>query len=196
MILKTNFSRSFYVVFLELRCLFMLCFMGLKSSLATNINDKISQNKGDIMRSSFFGRAFFLASFFGLFGGVAFGADFSNKSDNELINLAGNVAPSDEPDFVIEVKKRINAKPYQEAKAFKHAIKQSRHRAFSKLTSEQAQKRAIESCKAMQARTDSMTGAQIRASGLKVIYKDCSQMGEKAERKHHKGKFKGFDFDD
>ena len=177
----------------------MLCFMGLKSSLATNINDKFSQNKGDRMRGSFFGRVFFLASFFGvfgLFGGVAFGADFSSKSDDELINLAGNVAPSDEPDLIIEVKKRINAKSYQEAKAFKHAIKQSRHNAFSKLKAEQAQKRAIDSCKAMQARTDSMTGAQIRASGLKVIYKDCNEVGTKAERKHHKGKFKGFDFDD
>lgn len=164
---------------------------------SANINNKFS-HKGDSMRV--LKRVLLLASFFGLFGGVAFGVDFSSKSDNELINLAGNVAPSDEPDFVIEVKKRINAKPYQEAKAFKHAIKQSRHKAFSKLTSEQAQKRAIESCKAMQARTDSMTGAQIRTSGLKVIYKDCAQMGEKAERKHHKGKFngnfKGFDFDD
>lgn len=155
------------------------------------------------MRSSFFGRAFLLASFFGvfgLFGGVAFGADFSSKSDNELINLAGNVAPNDEPDLIIEIKKRTNAKPYQEAKAFKHAIKQSRHKAFAKLNDEQAQKRAIESCKAMQARTDSMTGAQIRASGLKVIYKDCAQIGTKDGRKQHKGnfkgKFKGFDFDD
>lgn len=142
----------------------------------------------------FVAKALILVGFLG--GSFAFGADFSNKSDNELINLAGTISPNDEPDFVIEVKKRVNAKPYQEAKAFKHALKQNRHKAFAKLTPEQAQKRAFDSCKAFQAKTDEMTGKQIREAGLKIIHKDCSEVGAKAERKHHKGKFKGFDFDD
>lgn len=116
----------------------------------------------------------------GLVGGsFAFGADFSTKSDSELIKLAGTIAPSDEPDFAIEVNKRVNAKPYAEAKDFKRAIKYARKQALYQLPYGQAQKRKVESCKAFQARTDSMTGAQIREAGLKVSHKDCDYVGLK-----------------
>lgn len=148
-------------------------------------------------------RALVLASLAGfassvLCGSFAFGADFSAKSDNELIKLAGTIAPSDEPDFAIEVNKRVNAKPYAEAKDFKRAIKYARKQSFSKLSVEQAQKRKIESCKAFQAKTDSMTGAQIREAGLKVSHKDCNFIGLKHKReKHEKAKgFKDYEFDE
>lgn len=125
-------------------------------------------------------RILVLASLAGFAGGsFAFGADFSAKSDNELISLAGTIAPSDEPDFAIEVNKRVNAKPYGEAKDFKRAIKYARKQALYQLPYEQARKRKIESCKAFQARTDSMTGAQIREAGLKVSRKDCDYVGLK-----------------
>lgn len=125
-------------------------------------------------------RILVLASLAGFAGGsFAFGADFSAKSDSELISLAGTIAPSDEPDFAIEVNKRVNAKPYAEAKDFKRAIKYARKQALYQLPYEQARKRKIESCKAFQARTDSMTGAQIREAGLKVSRKDCDYVGLK-----------------
>ncbi|RDU53106.1 DUF1104 domain-containing protein [Helicobacter sp. MIT 01-3238] len=125
-------------------------------------------------------RILVLASLAGFAGGsFAFGADFSAKSDSELISLAGTIAPSDEPDFAIEVNKRVNAKPYAEAKDFKRAIKYARKQALYQLPYEQAQKRKIEVCKALQARTDSMTGAQIREAGLKVSRKDCDYVGLK-----------------
>lgn len=122
-------------------------------------------------------KALVLAGFVG--GSFAFGADFSTKSDSELVKLAGTIAPSDEPDFAIEVNKRINTKPYAEAKDFKRAIKYARKQALYNLPYEQAQKRKVESCKAFQARTDSMTGAQIREAGLKVSHKDCDYVGLK-----------------
>lgn len=125
-------------------------------------------------------RVLVLASLAGFAGGsFAFGADFSAKSDSELISLAGTIAPSDEPDFAIEVNKRVNAKPYAEAKDFKKAIKHARKQALYQLPYEQARKRKIEVCKALQARTDSMTGAQIRDAGLKVSRKDCDYVGLK-----------------
>lgn len=125
-------------------------------------------------------RVLVLASLAGFAGGsFAFGADFSAKSDSELISLAGTIAPSDEPDFAIEVNKRVNAKPYGEAKDFKRAIKYARKQALYQLPYEQARKRKIESCKAFQAGTDSMTGAQIREAGLKVSRKDCDYVGLK-----------------
>ena len=144
-------------------------------------------------------RVLVLASLAGFAGGsFAFGADFSAKSDSELISLAGTIAPSDEPDFAIEVNKRVNAKPYGEAKDFKRAIKYARKQALYKLPYEQARKRKIESCKAFQARTDSMTGAQIREAGLKVSHKDCDFIGLKYKReKYEKVKgFKDYEFDD
>lgn len=148
-------------------------------------------------------KALILAGFASLAGSIfcgsfAFGADFSAKSDIELVKLAGTIAPSDEPDFAIEVNKRVNAKPYAEAKNFKKDIKHARKQALYQLPYEQARKRKIESCKAFQARTDSMTGAQIREAGLKVSHKDCDFIGLKYKReKHEKVKgFKGYDFDD
>lgn len=145
----------------------------MKTSQMKFLQAKFSQAKALIL-AGFAGLAgsFFCASF-------ALGADFSAKSDSELIKLAGTIAPSDEPDFAIEVNKRVNAKPYAEAKNFKRAIKYARKQGFSKLSVEQAQKRKIESCKAFQARTDSMTGAQIREAGLKVSRKDCDYVGLK-----------------
>ena len=137
-------------------------------------------------------RVLVLASLAGFAGGsFAFGADFSAKSDSELISLVGTIAPSDEPDFAIEVNKRANAKPYAEAKDFKKAIKYTRKQALYQLPYEQARKRKIESCKAFQARTDSMTGAQIRDAGLKVSRKDCDYIGLKHKREKRE-KVKGF----
>lgn len=141
-------------------------------------------------------KALVLVGFMG--GSFAFGADFSAKSDSELIKLAGTIAPSDEPDFAIEVNKRVNTKPYAEAKDFKRAIKYARKQSFYKLSYEQARKRKIESCKAFQAKTDTMTGVQIREAGLKVSRKDCDSIGLKFKREKHeriKG-FKDYEFDD
>lgn len=125
-------------------------------------------------------------------GGVLLAADFSTKSDIEFINLAGNIPASDVPDYQIELKKRINTKMYEEAKTFKRAVKQSRCNTSSNLTPEQAQKRAVEVCKAFESKIASMSGAQILESGLKVKQKDCNEVGYKVAKKQAKNQSKFF----
>ncbi|OBV28901.1 hypothetical protein BKN38_09060 [Helicobacter sp. CLO-3] len=131
--------------------------------------------------------AYFMA--IGLLGSsLAYAADFSKKSDKELISLAANISAQDEPDFIMEVEKRAKSKLYEEAKSFKKAVKDARHEARAKLTPEQAQKRAIEVCKATQAKTDKMNGKEIRESGLRVFYGDCNEMPKRKPHDEKGGK--------
>ncbi|WP_307983805.1 DUF1104 domain-containing protein [uncultured Helicobacter sp.] len=106
--------------------------------------------------------------------GLLHAADFSKKSDKDFIALAGAVSATDEPDYIIEANKRINAKLYNEAKEFKLAIHKQRAENLKKLSPELAKQRAIDVCKAIQAKTDTMSGKQIRESNLPFIVGDCS----------------------
>lgn len=106
-------------------------------------------------------------------------ADFSKKSDKEFIALAGSISPSDEPDYMIELRKRLDTKLYPEAKNFKKAIQDAKKEAHSKLSEEQRQKRAIQVCKAMRSKTDTMSGKEIRESGLRIHYEDCDTIPKK-----------------
>ncbi|MBR2494836.1 DUF1104 domain-containing protein [Helicobacter sp.] len=113
---------------------------------------------------------------------ASFGADFSKLSDEALVKKVASLSAQDEPDFVMEVHKRLKAKDEAQAKEFRDSIHQARKVAHDKLSQEKRHKRAVEVCKAMQKKTDSMSGKEIREAGLKV-HSDCDKL---KEPKHHK----------
>lgn len=116
--------------------------------------------------------------------GTSFGADFSKLDDAALVKKIASLSAQDEPEFVMEVHKRLKAKDEPQAKAFRESIHQARKAAHEKLSKEQRQSRAVEVCKAMQKKTDSMSGKEIREAGLK-IHADCERLKE-SKRKESK----------
>lgn len=108
-----------------------------------------------------------------------FAADFSKLSDSDFIKRAGSVPVADEPDYIIEMNKRAENKIVKESMEFRKAIREQQEKVLSKLSDEQKKKRAVDICKAIQSKLDTMTGKEIRESGLMPI-KDC-------ERPHHEG---------
>lgn len=108
---------------------------------------------------------------------ISFGADFSKLSDEALVKKVASLSAQDEPEFVMEVHKRLKAKDEPQAKALRESIHQARKAAHDKLSKEQRQSRAVEVCKAMQKKTDSMSGKEIREAGLK-IHADCEKLKE------------------
>ena len=125
---------------------------------------------------------------------ISFGADFSKLSDEALVKKVASLSAQDEPEFVMEVHKRLKAKDEPQAKALRESIHQARKAAHDKLSKEQRQSRAVEVCKAMQKKTDSMSGKEIREAGLKV-HSDCEKLKEpkRKEPKCHDHKDKPSD---
>ncbi|MDD6056156.1 MAG: DUF1104 domain-containing protein [Helicobacter sp.] len=96
----------------------------------------------------------------------AFAADFSKKSDKELIDLAGKVAPKDYPDFKMEVYKRVQEMKVKDAKVFKEQMRKAKREAMQNNTVKKNReyKEAIK--KEIDKRLESMTIEEARNSGL------------------------------
>ena len=67
--------------------------------------------------------SFILSSF-------AFGADFSKKTNDELVNLSGVVEPKDILDYKKEIKSRVKNMTKDEAKAFNEKLKVQRDKVY------------------------------------------------------------------
>lgn len=65
--------------------------------------------------------------------GVMFAADFSTKSIDDLVNMAGKVSTTDMKDYVNEIEKRTNEMTVKEAKAFKEKLKTAEEKAFENM---------------------------------------------------------------
>lgn len=65
--------------------------------------------------------------------GVLFAADFSAKSLDDLVNLAGKVEINDVKDYYNEIEKRTNEMTVKEAKAFKEKLKTAEEKAFENM---------------------------------------------------------------
>lgn len=107
-----------------------------------------------------------------------FAADFSKLSDSDFIKRAGSVPVADEPDYIIEMNKRAENKIVKESMEFRKAIREQQEKVLSKLSDEQKKKRAVDICKAIQSKLDTMTGKEIRESGLMPNLKDCERPHE------------------
>lgn len=65
--------------------------------------------------------------------GMVFAADFSSKSNDELINMAGKVSASDAKDYFGEIEKRTDEMTVKEAKAFKEKLKAQEDKVFENM---------------------------------------------------------------
>lgn len=80
-----------------------------------------------------------------VFGSVALSADYSKKSDKELIGIAGSMEAKDVPSYFQEVQKRMEEMTLKEAREFKEKIKAQEQKVFDsmKVKDFKARKKAI-----------------------------------------------------
>lgn len=111
-----------------------------------------------------------------LTAGLLAAADFSGLSNEEFVKQAGNLKPEEVPDYRIELNKRVENMKNKEATDFKKRVRKASMDAIHKLPPEEHKQYMIAVCKAMQAKTDNMTGKQIREAGLDLPRNDCDKV--------------------
>lgn len=86
--------------------------------------------------------------------GVLFAADYSKQSNDDLVNLAGKVAPNDMFDYQAEIRKRSENMTIKDARAFHDKIKAQETKVYDemKVKDWKARKAAIK--EAMKAKCD------------------------------------------
>lgn len=93
-------------------------------------------------------------------------ADFSKKSNAELQNLAGSVAPEAMLDYKAEVHKRIQSMSVGEAREFWRTMQENREAKLSQLSPEERRKHHQERREAMQKQLDKMSVKEAQEKGL------------------------------
>ena len=109
-------------------------------------------------------------------------ADFSKKSDAELINLSGIAKVEEFADYQIEIAKRLKKKSEKEAKAFKEKLKAQYEKATDNLTVKQLREYKQATHEAMKKRIESMSVKELQESGLD-IHKNFKNPEDKAKDK-------------
>ncbi|HEC1781499.1 TPA: DUF1104 domain-containing protein [Campylobacter lari] len=115
----------------------------------------------------------------------ALGADFSKKSNDEILNLAKSVKAQDQADLVIEMKKRMNEMKYKDAKDFHQQFRANLHENISKLSTQERNQRRVIVQEDMQKLTDEMSGKEIRELNLHHYNNTHSHKNHHGLRSHH-----------
>ncbi|EDP6875107.1 DUF1104 domain-containing protein [Campylobacter lari] len=115
----------------------------------------------------------------------ALGADFSKKSNDEILNLAKSVKAQDQADLVIEMKKRMNEMKYKDAKDFHQQFRANLHENISKLSTQERNQRRTIVQEDMQKLTDEMSGKEIRELNLHHYNNTHSYKNHHGLRSHH-----------
>lgn len=99
---------------------------------------------------------------------LALAADFSKKSNDDLVKMAGTVAPKDVPDYRMELHKRVKAMKKEDAKAFHQKFEASMKKNTEKISVKDMRARRAAVKKAIDEKTKGMTKEQIKESGLEM----------------------------
>ncbi|TLD97763.1 DUF1104 domain-containing protein [Helicobacter jaachi] len=112
-----------------------------------------------------------------LFCGVGVNAaDFSKKSDDDLVKLSGVVKVEEFVDYELEVAKRLKAKSEKDAQAFKEKLKTQFEKATENLTVKQLREYRKATREAMQKHIEKMSAKELKESGLHARgCKDCKK---------------------
>ncbi|CAM4107150.1 DUF1104 domain-containing protein [Campylobacter armoricus] len=97
---------------------------------------------------------------------LALGADFSKKSNDEILNLAKSVSAQDQADLMIEMRKRMNEMKYNDAQEYHYQFRNNLRENVSKLTPQERSQRRVIVQQNMQNITDKMNGKEIRELNL------------------------------
>lgn len=114
---------------------------------------------------------------------LALAADFSKKSNDDLVKMAGTVAPKDVPDYRMELHKRIKTMKKEDAKAFHQKFEASMKKNTEKMSMKDMRARRAAIKKAIDEKTKGMTKEQIKESGLHHTMHQHDQH-KKGHKKH------------
>ncbi len=123
---------------------------------------------------------------------VAFGslvcanaADFSKKSDKELISLSGIVKVEEFADYELEIAKRMKAKSEKEAKDFREKLKAQYEKATENMSVKEYREYKKATHEAMKKRVENMSEKELKESGFPPHrhFKECKGKAECKDKK-------------
>ena len=109
-------------------------------------------------------------------------ADFSKNSNQSLIDMAGNVAPKDYPDYKMEVHKRMQKMTKEEAKDFKDKMRTQSQKVNDTRTLKEFRERKEAIAQAIEEKTKNMTPEELQKSGL-APHKNMGKAKDKKDKK-------------
>ncbi len=130
----------------------------------------------------------FTGTFLGLFLNAS---DFKSMNDQQLLEQAGKVAPSEVPEFRTEINKRLAVMKEEDRKNYKADFKKAMDKNLASLSQEDRNKRKKEILEVIANKKKTMTMKEYREEGLDLH--DCTCEGpfhdhEKKGKKREKTK--------
>ncbi|AVV97148.1 hypothetical protein CEP77_05810 [Helicobacter pylori] len=125
----------------------------------------------------------FTGTFLGLFLNAS---DFKSMNDQQLLEQAGKVAPSEVPEFRAEVNKRLAVMKEEDRKNYKADFKKAMDKNLASLSQEDRNKRKKEILEAIANKKKTMTMKEYREEGLDLH--DCACEGPFHDHERKKGK--------
>lgn len=130
----------------------------------------------------------FTGTFLGLFLNAS---DFKSMNDQQLLEQAGKVAPSEVPEFRAEVNKRLAVMNEEDRKNYKADFKKAMDKNLASLSQEDRNKRKKEILEVIANKKKTMTMKEYREEGLDLHDCACEGPFHDHEKKGKKGKKSG-----
>ncbi|RVY44323.1 DUF1104 domain-containing protein [Helicobacter pylori] len=127
----------------------------------------------------------FTGTFLGLFLNAS---DFKSMDNQQLLEQAGKVAPSEVPEFRAEVNKRLQAMKEEDRKSYKADFKKAMDKNLASLSQEDRNKRKKEILEVIANKKKTMTMKEYREEGLDLHDCACEGPFHDHEKKGKKGK--------
>ncbi|TPH73249.1 DUF1104 domain-containing protein [Helicobacter pylori] len=127
----------------------------------------------------------FTGTFLGLFLNAS---DFKSMDDQQLLEQAGKVAPSEVPEFRTEINKRLAVMKEEERKKYKADFKKAMDKNLASLSQEDRNKRKKEILEVIANKKKTMTMKEYREEGLDLHDCACEGPFHDHEKKEKKGK--------
>ncbi len=132
----------------------------------------------------------FTGTFLGLFLNAS---DFKSMDDQQLLEQAGKVAPSEVPEFRTEINKRLAVMKEEERKKYKADFKKAMDKNLASLSQEDRNKRKKEILEVIANKKKTMTMKEYRQEGLDLHdcacegpFHDHEKKGKGKKPSHHK----------
>ncbi|MDU9710769.1 DUF1104 domain-containing protein [Helicobacter pylori] len=125
----------------------------------------------------------FTGTFLGLFLNAS---DFKSMDDQQLLEQAGKVAPSEVPEFRTEINKRLAVMKEEDRKNYKADFKKAMDKNLASLSQEDRNKRKKEILEVIANKKKTMTMKEYREEGLDLH--DCACEGPFHDHERKKGK--------
>ncbi len=125
----------------------------------------------------------FTGTFLGLFLNAS---DFKSMNNQQLLEQAGKVAPSEVPEFRAEINKRLAVMKEEDRKNYKADFKKAMDKNLASLSQEDRNKRKKEILEVIANKKKTMTMKEYRQEGLDLH--DCACEGPFHDHERKKGK--------